>query len=211
MKKPLFIIILTCCIGSAMAQHYGGVTFTPYAVENNWSWFGNELFNEGINSKKTTFGYSFGYQGLLMPKKRFSFSYGLLYSAAYNEATYDPPRVGYNYDHTEISTGIGSRIELESIQVPLWWRYNILKSGMKFQPFVAISPTLVLPLKYEQTFYYLEKPPIVNDFDQGLEVNIELGIGVNYYTDNWLFTVQLTYNADYCRKFGLGIAIMRKF
>lgn len=211
MKKLLIIFAIACSFSNAIAQHYGGITFTPYAVENNWSWFGNELFNKGINSPKSTFGYSFGYQGLLMPQKRFSFSYGLLYNAAYNEATFDPPRVGYNYDLTETFTGIGSWIEVESIQAPLWWRYNILKNRNKFQPFVAVSTTIALPLKYEQTYYYLEKPPIINDFNQGIELNFELGIGVNYYTDNWLFTLQPTYSASYFRKFGLGISVMRKF
>ena len=210
MKKLLFTFIFLSCINNVMSQHYGGFTFTPYAVENNNSFY-KDWRKPIITESKITPGFTIGYQGLIWPNRRFSFSYGLQYSNAYNQATYKTPYYGYNDDHQIISTNVGTRIDLESLQLPLWWRYNILKNKKGFQPFVAISTTVMLPMNFTQTYYFLEKPPIVNDFGQGIKLSLELGIGVNYYTDKWLFTIQPTYSATYVRKIGLGMSVMRKF
>ncbi len=211
MKRITLIIVLLCLQYASEAQHYGGITFTPYAVENNHSISKIGSWLSNVKGSKLTFGYSVGYQGLLMPQRRFSFSYGLQYSRFYNEAKYNPPLYGYSDDHQIVSTALGDRLDLESIEMPLWWRYNILKNRKKFQPFITVSTTVVYDLKYRHTTYYLDSPDKVYEFDDGFGLNLELGIGVNYYTDNWLFTIQPTYGYNYVRKLGIGFSVMKKF
>lgn len=211
MKRLLILILLIGGLNSAIAQHYGGISFTPYAVENNHSFSEFGRWRNDVKGSKLTYGYSVGYQGLLMPQRRFSFSYGLQYSRFYNEAQYDPPIYGYSDDRQIVSTTLGNRLDIESIEMPLWWRYNILKNRKKFQPFIAVSTTIVYDLKARSTTYYLDSPDRVYDFDDGLGLNFDLGIGVNYYTDNWLFTIQPTYGYNYVRKLGIGFTVMKKF
>ncbi len=211
MKRLLILILFIGSMSNAIAQHYGGFTFTPYAVENNHSFSKYGAWSSNVKGNKLTFGYSLGYQGLLMPQRRFSFSYGLQYGRSYNEAQYDPPIYDYSDDRQIVSTTLGNRIDIESIEMPLWWRYNILKNRKKFQPFIAVSTTVVYNLKAQRTTYYLDSPDRVYDFDEGIGLNLDLGIGINYYTDNWLFTVQPTYSHNYLRKLGIGFSVMRKF
>lgn len=60
---------------------------------------------------------------------------------------------------------------------------------------------------HKQINYYADRPEIINDFSEGLQVILELGIGVNYYTDNWLFNVQPTFNGGYVSRFGVGYSV----
>ncbi len=211
MKRLFILILFIGSMSSAIAQHYGGFSFTPYAVENNHSYSKIKFGLSNVKDSKLTFGYSVGYQGLLMPQRRFSFAYGILYSSLYNEAQYDPPHYAYSDDRQIVSTKLGMSLDIESIEMPLWWRYNILKNRKKFQPFIAVSTGVVYNLKARQTFYYLDNPDRIYDFNKGLRLNLDLGIGVNYYTDNWLFTVQPTYGYNYARKLGIGFSMMKKF
>lgn len=211
MKKLFILILFIGGMSSAIAQHYGGFTFTPYAVESNHSFSKNNFGLSNAKGSKLTFGYSAGYQGLIMPQRRFSFSYGLHYSKFYEEEIYDPPIKDWFGDRQNVSTNLGNRRDIESIEMPLWWRYNILKNRKKFQPFIAVSTTVVYHLKNQRTTYYMDRPDRVNDLNYGFGLNLDVGFGVNYYTDNWLFTVQPTYGYNYVRKLGIGFSVMRKF
>ena len=123
-----------------------------------------------------------------MPEKRFSFSYGLLYASAYNEAEYQK----HFYDETET----GRRVDMKSLQLPLWLRYNILKKR-KWQPFITISTSINYALVSEQTFYYEDRPSESSVMNNGFFLSGEAGIGINYNADNWMFTVQPTIGGTY--------------
>ena len=202
MKKLLFTFFFLSCINNVMSQHYGGLTFTPYAVENYNGWRSysetSSFYASGPNS---TFGFAVGYQGLLMPERRFSFSYGLLYTYGYNEVTYVKP---------VFQNSIGYRVDMKSLQIPLWWRYNILKNR-KWQPFIAISTSVNYALVSERTFYYEDKPPWSSTINNGFFLSLELGVGVNYTTEKWMFTVQPTFGGSYARQLGIGFSVLRKF
>jgi hypothetical protein len=214
MKKLLVILVLTCCIGSAMAQHYGGVTFTPGVLQAIFSkkTFGPYESSEAVNA--SSFGYTIGYQGLLMPKKRFSFLYGIQYTDFYYECNIDPPIGFTTYNPPNPSTDVMSdrfRQDFEAIQLPLWWRYNFLKNKEKWQPFVAISTTVTFPLKEHFTYYSIDGDPMTNDSGFGIGLSLDVGAGVNYYLDKWCFSGQVTYSASYMSRIGLGISVLRKF
>ena len=205
MKKLLIIFVITCSFDSAIAQHYGGITFTPYALRN-------EVLNIGpTEGSWAKFGYTVGYQGLIMPKKRFSFSYGFQYVDFQTEGIYDPPKNVYFQDLEADLTLLEQRDDFESLQIPLWWRYNILKNKEKWQPFLAISTTVDIPLTDQYTYYSLEYPPQVNDLNSPIGLTLDFGAGVNYYLEKWCFSGQLTYNFDPFPRLGLGISAMRKF
>lgn len=202
MKKPVVLIVILLAATSISAQHYGGFTFTPYAVENYNSWRSVSYNGTAITDVKTTFGYTVGYQGLLMPEKRFSFSYGLLYAYGYNETRYEGPPYQYGT--------MGQRVDMESLRLPLWWRYNILKNK-KWQPFIAISTSVNYALVSDRTFMYEDRPSesiVIND---GFFLSLELAVGVNYITDKWMFTLQPTLGGTYARQVGVGFSVLRKF
>jgi hypothetical protein len=158
MKKLLFTFFFLSCINNVMSQHYGGLTFTPYAVENFSGWRSYSKSSPYGSAANSTFGFAVGYQGLLMPERRFSFSYGLLYFSAYNEATNQRPY----YDRVET----GQRVDIKSLQIPLWLRYNILKNK-KWQPFIAISTSVNYALVSERTLYYEDRPPWSSTINNG--------------------------------------------
>ena len=210
MKKLFVLIVFVFASSGLYAQHYGGISFTPYAVENFSSyktWYPSYYNTE---DNKTTFGYTIGYQGLLMPQNRFSFSYGLQYASSYNEITYKAPQ-RYTENGQLIRTGTGERLDLQAIEIPLWWRYNIFKNRKKWQPFIALSTTLNFPLEQQRTFYYSDNSPVVYNNKNNFSINLDLGVGVNYYADNWLFTVQPTLSSGYVRKLGVNFSVMKKF
>jgi hypothetical protein len=208
MKKLIVLIVFVFASAGLYAQHYGGISFTPYAVENNGSlrFYSSPFYDYG---SKATFGYSVGYQGLLMPKRRFSFSYGLLYSYAYNEATRTSPRTIYDSDENA-KTEIGKRVDIKALQIPLWWRYNILKNK-KWQPFIAVSTTVNYALVSEHTFLYEDSPPEKLTINNPFYLSLEVGVGVNYTSNDWMFTVQPTFGGNYLRQLGVGFSVMKKF
>ena len=202
MKKLLFTFIFLSSINNVMSQHYGGLTFTPYAVENYIGWRSNSKIYTHASGQNSTFGFAVGYQGLFMPERRFSFSYGLLYTYGYNEVTYEKPEVYQN--------AISYRQDMTSLQVPLWWRYNILKNK-KWQPFIAISTSVNYALVSERTLYYEDQPPWTSMINNGFFLSLELGVGVNYTTEKWMFTIQPKIGGSYARQLGIGFSVLRKF
>jgi hypothetical protein len=202
MKKLSILIAFIGSLHAASAQHYGGFTFTPYAVENYNSWRSASYQGPEVTDIKTTFGFAVGYQGLLMPERRFSFSYGLLYAYGYNETRYEGPPYQYGT--------MAQRIDMESLQLPLWWRYNILKNK-KWQPFIAVSTTVNYALVSDRTFTYDDRPPSSTVINNGFFLSPELAVGVNYITDKWMFTLQPTLGAAYARQLGLGFSVLKKF
>ncbi len=146
-----------------------------------------------------------------MPKKRFSFSYGFQYSDFYYEYDLNPPR-NYTFNDPHSTVSVSSvRQEFKALQIPLWWRDNILKNKEKWQPFVAISTTLTLPLIEQYTYYPLDGMPFTVDSDFATWLSLDVGAGVNYYLDKWCFSGQVTYSASYMSRIGLGISVLRKF
>lgn len=121
MKRILFSISLICSIYNVYAQHYGGLNLTPYAIENYSGWRSNSIIYTRVFGPNSTFGFAAGYQGLIMPERRFPFSNGLLLTDGYNEVTYQKPEVYQN--------AVSHRQDMKSLQMPLWWRHNILKKG----------------------------------------------------------------------------------
>jgi len=211
MIKLFVIIVLTCFIGSAMAQHYGGVTFTPYIVENFGKW-GGEYPNNNLLGPKTTFGYAIGYQGLLMPMKRFSITYGLQYSSMYTEISYDEPVNMYHSGLGFVPDIMGQRMDVVNMEVPLWLRYNILKGQRKFQPFIAVCYIFAFKIKFQDTYYLDNQSEIVYNHGETAYSLADVGVGFNYRpNDKWLITTQATYSYNLARKIGLGISVLRKF
>ncbi len=205
MKILLVITALTCSIGSAIAQHYGRITFTPFAMRN-------QVVNFPANQGSwATFGFTAGYQGLIMPHKRFSFSYGVQYGDFYSESEYNPSKQIYNPELQSDETLLKQRDDFEMLQIPLWWRYNILKNKVKWQPFIAVSTTVDIPITSQYNYYTLENPPRVYDLNSSIGLSLDFGAGVNYYLESWCFTGQLTYSANPFPRLGLGFSIMRKF
>jgi hypothetical protein len=105
---------------------------------------------------------------------------------------------------------MGQRVDMESLQLPLWWRYNILKNK-KWQPFIAVSTTVNYALVSDRTFTYDDRPPSSTVINNGFFLSPELAVGVNYITDKWMFTLQPTLGAAYARQLGLGFSVLRKF
>jgi hypothetical protein len=210
MKRLLFTFFFLSCINNVMSQHYGGFTFTPYVMQGLFS-----DNNDGISSgskaeKKSGFGYSAGYQGLIMPKKRFSFSYGFQYSDFYYEFYRKPQDIGFS-DPPTIEAVVGYRQDFKALQIPLWWRYNILKNKDKWQPYLALSTTFTIPLTEHLTYYLSESSPRIIDTRFGMGLSLDAGAGMNYYHKNLCFSAQVTYSASYIRRLGLGMSVMRKF
>ena len=80
MKKLFVILLFTVSYHISFAQHYEGININPLWTINNGSFYTNSNA-----MKDLTFGYSIGYQGLIMPQRRFSFSYGLQYAYQFIE------------------------------------------------------------------------------------------------------------------------------
>jgi hypothetical protein len=211
MKKLLVLIALIFVSKYLSAQHYVGVTFTPYIMLDPLSEKHDGLFPGVDAENKSYFGYSVGYQGILMPKRRFTFSYGFQYSDFYYEYTLDPSQsISFN-DSPNPETLSRRRQDFEALQIPLWWQYNILKDKEKWQPYFAISTTVTIPLKDYYTYFTLESPPREVDAGFGLGISFDLGLGVNYYTNRWCFSPQVTYSPSYMSRLGLSLTVLRKF
>ncbi len=206
MKELLVILVLTCCIGSVRAQHYGGVTFTPYAVENSLTL----NYYDDSYSEKSAFSFSAGYQGLLWQEKRFSIAYGLQYTSAIRykefENTYSVSVPEWTVEDVYAIRNINKSIEL-----PIAVRFNILKNTL-WQPFIAVIPTVSYLFENKVLFYSesgndKETDTINSNFD----IYPDVGVGVNYTKEKWIFSTQVTYRNPTISKLGLGISIMRKF
>jgi hypothetical protein len=194
-----------------MSQHYGGITFTPYAVENYGKW-GDGYRNKFFLGPKTTFGYAVGYQGLLLPARRFSITYGLQYSSMYTEISYNEPRNMYHNDISSGTKALGERRDFVNIELPIWLRYNILKGTRKFQPFIGVCYNIAFKIKYQDTFYLDDHTEFVRDYGKSVYSLVDVGVGLNYRpNDKWIMTTQATYSYNIARKIGLGISVMRKF
>jgi len=203
MKKLLFIIILTCCIGSAMAQHYVGAFYSPYLTINSVKPYGS------AGGPATTYGYGVGIQGLIRTEKRVSFSYGLQYTYQY---LYFPDYYAESSGkELEPDDMVGYKEIIKLIELPATWRYNFTM-GKKFQPYVSLSTTLLYPFYYkmiqidgngnEYAMDQMKYPLILPD----------IGLGANYKAGEWMFNAQLTYRPfSILKRVGFGISIMRKF
>jgi hypothetical protein len=211
MKKLLTVTVLIFVFKGLSAQHYGGFTFTPYAVENNLSFRpDSESSLSNIEGKKITAGFALGYQGLLMPKKRISFSYGLMYSSIYNIGNYDAPREIYDIEGKYLKTATGQRMDMDLIEVPLWWRFNILKDK-KWQPYIAVSTTVNYVLNYRYTYFYEDAPQDGQEISSGFLISLDVGVGVNYTSNDWMLTIQPTFGGFEYRRLGVGFTVMKKF
>jgi hypothetical protein len=211
MKKLFLLISLFSGSHWLQAQHYGGITFTPYVMLEALSEKYDGLYPGDDAENKSYFGYSVGYQGMLLPDRRFTFSYGFQYSDFYYEYTLNPSqKISFDGSSTPENL-VRRRQDFEALQIPLSWRYNIIKNKERWQPYVAISTTVTIPFKERFTYYTLESPPRNIDTGFGVGISLDLGLGVNYYIDKWCFSTQVTYSPSYMRRLGLTMSVLRKF
>jgi len=211
MKKLIFLILVLSGVSNLSAQHYGGLNFTPYVMLNALT--DNHIGSVwGVDAEnKSYFGYTAGYQGILMPERRFTFSYGLQFSDFYYEYTLNPSKEVFFNDFSVSESVIGVRQDFEAVQIPAWWRYNILKNKERWQPYLALSTTVTIPIKDYYTYYIIEGSPKEVNSELGFGISLDLGVGVNYYLDKWCFSPQLTYSPTYMTRLGLSLVVLRKF
>lgn len=88
MKYAITTIALVLISFAVKSQHYGGINIMPLWTKSGIqdSYWTGVVKTEGYN-----FGYSFGYQGLIMADRRFSFAYGIQYTFKINEYKYKNP------------------------------------------------------------------------------------------------------------------------
>lgn len=201
MKKLFVILLFTVSYHIASAQHYGGIYISPLWMKNS------VYFDSGQSENKNyTLGYSFGYQGLIIPKRRFSFSYGLRYAYYFTEDNLK------NENRSSI-TGeniIGRNVEYRILEIPTTWMYNILK-GKKIQPYISASATFIIPLSYK-IFSINEdgEKELFMSGQNGPIIAPDIGIGANYTKNNWIFNIQGTARPMW-HQYGVGFSVMRKF
>jgi len=210
MKYLITFFILFLAHESSYSQHYGGVYFSPNWVINDRS--GSYYLGEDQNSYDLNFGYTMGYQGLLLENRRFSFSYGIQYGYENLEYRFTVPfSIHQNEsDYTDIASNI---ITLQSIEIPLTWRYNILK-GKKFQPYVSVATTFKFPFntRYDLTYTDGSHEQVNVEKNQPWSIYFDLGIGVNYKVKDFIINVQPTIRPwKKYGKIGVGFSIMKKF
>ncbi len=183
----------------------------------------NENTGNYFKDSHFSIGYTIGYQGLFMAQKRFSITYGLYYS--YVTAYVDT----YNSGPTDIDITIPPNITIiysykyeakwNNIEMPIGVRYNILK-GSKFQPYVSFNIIMIYPLTYDVKLVNVPSQAANNlwtkaNYEISLDGNVELAIGLNYRTDNYIFNLHPFLRPEtingFPRKFGLGFAVLRKF
>ena len=213
MKKLLLLLVIFTSFSSLSAQHYGGLYFSPtWTIHRDGTPFWRGL-GENLQNFDYTFGCTAGYQGLLMENRRFSFSYGLQYAYQYMETNYYPNGASHIFPDRTFANVASKRETLYSLEIPLTWRYNILKNR-KLQPYVSISTTSIIPLQRNMEFTYLdgsqEEAPKL-DY-AGYTLFFDLGVGVNYKVNDWIFNVQPTLRPwNYWGKIGVGFSVMKKF
>ncbi len=201
MKKLFVILLFTVSYHIASAQHYGGIYVAPTWTKNN-SYFNSSQ----IDAKDFTFGYSVGYQGLIMPKRRFSFSYGLQYAYYFIEDNLK----NENRSATTFKNIIGRKVEYRIMQIPATWRYNILKDN-KFQPYISASTTLMIPLSHKiYTINEDGEKELFLSFQNKIVISPDIGVGVNYTKNNWIFNIQGSVRPLW-EQFGVGFSVMKKF
>ena len=97
MKYYLTIFLVISAANSAFSQHFGGLYLSPNWVLNNYD---NSIWTKPLKNfeeSNYSFGYSIGYQGLLLEDRRFSFAYGLNFDSYYLEYKYEYPDNTYAY------------------------------------------------------------------------------------------------------------------
>ena len=117
MKYYPIILILISLINSAFCQHYGRLYLSPNWVLNNYD---NSIWTQPlktIEDNKNSFGYSIGYQGLLLEDRRFSFTYDLNFDSYYLEYKYEYPDNTYTYGDITYDNIAGSRLTLKSLEI----------------------------------------------------------------------------------------------
>ncbi len=79
--KKLFIFTICFFISNAIiSQHFGGLYFSLDRIPTKKNYWATEKTGNYFNDHHFSYGYSIGYQGLLMENKRVSFTYGLQYT-----------------------------------------------------------------------------------------------------------------------------------
>jgi len=215
MKKLTFILLFVFLGGYVSAQHYGGVYFAP-----NWVTSGDgtpfwQNPDKNLRNYDYTFGYTFGYQGLLMEKRRFSFSYGLQYSYQFTEYQFQKPIEEYSPIGQRIYYDVaGIKETIHALEIPATWRYNILKNK-KLQPYVSVAATFLIPLKTNRELIMSDESLqsfSTENYMTPFSMWFDLGIGVNYKVKNYIFNVQPTIRPwNSWGKLGVGFSIMKKF
>ena len=211
MKTGLLFLVIFTSVSSLSAQHYGGIYFSPNWNSSTINSSGYDVSGNYKTSLDYTFGYSIGYQGLMLGDRRFSFSYGLQYAHQYLPS-YNPSNLLTKYDPDQ--NAIGIKKTTHSLEVPLSWRYNILKNK-KLQPYISAGLTFRMPFKTsfdllnsdgsEEGIPYQKNDPF--------SIFADFGIGLNYkVNENLMISVQPTirpWKDD--GKIGIGFSIMKKF
>jgi hypothetical protein len=101
-------------------------------------------------------------------------------------------------------------MDMDLLEVPLWWRYNILKNK-KWQPFIAASTTVNYILKYQYTYFYEDAPDEKPDGNYGFLISLDLAVGINYTSNDWMLTIQPTFGGFEYRRLGISFSVMKKF
>lgn len=213
MKTLLLFLAIFISVSSLSAQHYGGLYFSPtWTIQGDGTPFWNGLGNN-LQTFDYTFGYTAGYQGLLMENRRFSFSYGLQYAYQFMESNYKPGGTGISFPSITYENVAGTRSEIHSLEIPLSWRYNILKNR-KFQPYVSVATTSVFQLHTNMEITHLDGSQADAPWKgtMGYSLYFDLGVGVNYKVNDWIFNVQPTLRPwNSWGKLGVGFSVMKKF
>ncbi len=213
MKALLLCFVLATSVETLSAQHYGGLYLSA-----NWITHGDGTpfwrgVGKNLQSYDYSFGYSAGYQGLLMENRRISFSYGLQYAFQYMETSYSTDGISIGYPGKTYENVVRSRDELHSLEIPLTWRYNILKNR-KLQPYVAFSTTSVIPLQTKRMFTHFDESQEEAPWSwgRGYSLFFDFGVGVNYKVNDWIFNVQTTVRPwNSWGKLGISFSVMKRF
>ncbi len=204
--------LLFLLTGSTYAQHYGGLVFSPILTKNklqNKNWPSSITIPE---ESELTWGYSLGYQGLLMENRRFSFTYGIQYSRTYNKY-YGNSSLLEKYDFDK--NAIGIKQTFHTLELPATIRYNLLKNK-RFQPYFSLTTTFVLPIK---TTYAMINPdmvlePIPFQYTDKIHLHFDLGAGFNYrINERMMLNFHATYRHvnRFTNRFSAGLSFMYKF
>lgn len=212
MKRLIPIFLLLSIFQIANAQHYGGLQFSTLFLKNtgqNFNWSVPEFTPE---ENETTIGYSIGYQGMIFPNRRFSLLYGINYVKTYVD-NYNDFYYLNSSEPDPFKTGI--RTTFEDLELPVTLRWNIIKEA-KFQPYISLAPTLLVPLKTERDFILSDGAleSVQNNYNRGVAFHMDLGAGVNYHiSKNAVVNLHMSYRRQSrdIYRFSTGLSFIIKF
>ena len=212
MKRYFLLLMFVGLSPFAIAQHFGGLQYSPIFLKNTGQNFNWSLPEYTPDLNETTIGYSVGYQGLLFPDKRFSFGYGFNYvktSYRYLDDSY------YLTSGTPGNERIGIQVTYQDFEVPLTLRWNLLKKS-KFQPYLSLAPVLIIPIKTQEDYLYLNNStePFPNSVNRKLGITGEIGAGLNYHiTDKLIINLHMSYRQQTSdiHRFGVGLGLIFRF